>query len=109
MIENRLYFFKEADTAVESDVLEISKANLLILEVSGSGTFGIDVMVNVDIANDTFNTFKGIKMNDLSLVESINSAGVYQYDISGASKVKLNLKNISGGNVTVLGVTRGDM
>lgn len=48
MIENRLYFFKEADTAVESDVLEISKANLLILEVSGSGTFGIDVMVNVD-------------------------------------------------------------
>lgn len=109
MIENRLYFFKEADTAVESDVLEISKANLLILEVSGSGTFGIDVMVNVDIANDTFNTFKGIKMNDLSLVESISSAGVYQYDISGASKVKLNLKNISGGNVTVLGVTRGDM
>lgn len=109
MIENRLYFFKETDTAVESDVLEISKANLLILEVSGSGTFGIDVMVNVDIANDTFNTFKGIKMNDLSLVESISSAGVYQYDISGASKVKLNLKNISGGNVTVLGVTRGDM
>lgn len=109
MIENRLYFFKEADTAVESDVLEISKANLLILEVSGNGTFGIDVMVNVDVTNDTFNTFKGIKMNDLSLVESISTVGIYQYDISGASKVKLNLKNISGGNVTVLGVTRGDM
>lgn len=109
MIENRIYFFNEEDTAKESVELSVSKANLLILEVSGSGTFGIDVMVNVDIANDTFNTFKGIKMNDLSLVESISSAGVYQYDISGASKVKLNLKNISGGNVTVLGVTRGDM
>lgn len=108
MRENRIDFFKNASGAAESGVMPINKANTLTIEVSGTGTFSIEVLATVGVSQESFSALQGIKLNDFSVVSAISTTGIYEYDVTGISKVKVNLASMSGGNITITGVSRGD-
>ena len=109
MIENRMNFFTDASATADSEIMVVNKANILTIEVVGAGTFSLDVKATVGIDEDNFTTIQGVKLNDFTVVGSITSAGIYEFDITNVSKVQVSLGSVSGGTVSVAGVTRSDV
>lgn len=108
MRENRIVFFNEVGAPETSAVLSINKANTLTIEVSGEATFNLEVMGTLGVSQENFTSLQGIRINDFSVVGTISTTGIYEYDVSGISKIQLNLASVSGGNISVVGVSRGD-
>jgi hypothetical protein len=100
---NSFYFLKNASAKIESEVTYNSVSENLTLQVDGNGAgISIKVLGCSDMASDSYYEISGIS-GSLEQVDAISENGIYQFNISGISKVKISLASISSGSVTVFG------
>ena len=108
-------FFRAANMAGVSDVFSNFNYDLLTIEVSGSAMSvqaTIQGCINtvgpnkepIDNANLEWSDLAVINTADYSVSEKINSKGIFSIGISGLSKIRVVLNNISGGVVNIIGV-----
>lgn len=103
------YVLQEATAPQDGLIVSVNQGELITLEVSGdSSSFSIQVEALADSQNTNFSSISGINLSNFAIIDAITAAGLYQFSVEGLSKIKISLKSISGGAVTVFSrLTKG--
>lgn len=103
MVSQNFIFFKGASVAGVSNVFTVNNNDGMTLEVSGTGTYTIEIQARVDTENSTnWTPIGAINTKDFATSSSISSNGIYSFGISGLSLVRCEIKSITG-TANVLG------
>ena len=99
--EKNFVFFTNATSAKESNELSNFQSDELWLQVSGDAT-GLNAEVQIQANNgDEFVPCAVIDVSNLSVCNSISKNGIYVCSISGAGKIKVEIKSIGSGSVNI--------
>ena len=110
---NNFLFFDEQNTAAESNEFVNISGELLTIQVAAASgkTFELEVEGKTDI-NMGYETLLGVATSNvtgsMSAVSTIDANGIYVYDISGISVVKVKINSVTdGANLRVFGRCTG--
>lgn len=100
---NNFYFLKNVSSAMESNPTINVDGDVLCIEVEGTASScEIEVLIGSDRVSDGYYPITGIDPQ-FNLVENITKNGCYIYGIEGYSRIKVNLKSVSGGDISIFG------
>ena len=71
------------------------------LSVEGTAT-ALAVTIEGSVDGTNYYPLEVVKRGSLDILTSMTAKGVYVVDLSGLTKVRANVTNVAGGNVTVL-------
>lgn len=104
---SEMRFFEETTETGMSKTMINTKGGILTVQATGTAdSFEFMVLGCVDLENNAFVPIEGINVSDFSLAETVKGNGIYEYDISGMRQLKVNISSISGGDLTVMGISK---
>lgn len=104
--EKNFVFFRDCNSAGESNVLLNYSAEVLQLEISGDLTASFDIEVVGQLTEgNKYSTCGVIGLTDLLVYQHINKTGIFSCPITGISKIKVKINSISGGKIDIFGRT----
>lgn len=96
-------FHNAATTAADGNMLTVEFYKILTVEIYGTSGSRTVAFIGRG-ASGTDRAITGIKLSDLSTAISTTGTGeIWQFDITGLTKVFMDLQAVSGGNVTIKG------
>lgn len=95
-------FLKNVSAPAASNSLLMQRDyELMNLEVTGNAaSFSLQVEGQV-VSEDTFHQMASVNLKSITLQEAITEPGVYQVELSGWKRVRVNLTAVADGTVSV--------
>lgn len=101
-------FLDEATEAGNGTELKLNKYNydnglLMLIDVDGTSTTFVATFQAAGL-NDSYSDVSAVQLSDMTATTTATSTStLYQIDLTGLSKVRVELTSIDNGNVTVKG------
>ena len=99
-------FFTEQKTPSVSETMTNTRGTVLTIQATGAATsFEYEVLGCSDLESGEFVVLNGINTGSYSIYNQVSELGIYQYDITGIGQIKVNLASVSGGDLTITGIS----